>query len=276
MADQSLIAWTNSTANFWLGCFKVSPGCKHCYADTLTTNRMGLNVFGPVSTTRRQAVKSVWGNVRKWDREARQAGERRRVFVMSLGDFFEDHPDAHEVRPRAWEAMRATEWLDFQILTKRPELIEQHLPADWHAKGPWPNVWLGTSIEDDERTARADILRAIPAHVRWLSIEPLIAPVPSLDLTGIHWAIVGGESGPGYREMDHAWARAVRDKAGQGPGAAHADAPTAFFMKQSAAFRTEMGTYLIEEDGSKWAWKQYPRTPFNPAGTFAAPERVAA
>lgn len=264
MADASNIAWTDSTANFWMGCFKVSPGCKFCYADTLTTNRMGLKVFGPVATTQRQPVKSIWSNLKRWEQESARARIRRKVFVMSLGDFFEDHPDVADIRRAAWDVMRNSRWCDFQILTKRPENITRFLPSDWETG--WSNVWLGTSVEDDERTSRIAILRDIPAVVHWLSIEPLIGPVPSLDLTGIDWAIVGGESGAGYRPMDHAWARDVRDKC--------VASGTAFFMKQSAAPRTEMGTHLVEADGSKWQWKQYPRTPFQPAGDFAPPVAI--
>ena len=264
MADVSNIAWTDSTANFWMGCFKISPGCAHCYAETLTVNRMGLDVWGPASTSRRQEVKSIWTNLRKWNRDAGRAGVRRRVFVMSLGDFFEPHRDADAIRPRAWDAMRETFWLDFQILTKRPDNIVPNLPADWG--DGWTNVWLGTSIESDAYVSRVDELRRVPARTKFISAEPLLGPLPSLNLSGIDWVIVGGESGSGYRPMDHAWAREIRDKC--------VSSGTAFFMKQSAAPRTEMGTYLIEPDESRWAWKQYPRTPFMPDGDFAQPVLV--
>lgn len=241
---ETRISWTNYTANFWLGCMKVSGGCRSCYAETLTRDRMNLHVFGP--DARRVEVRTVWTNLRKWDREAERLGERKKVFIMSLGDFFEDRPELMDVRVRAWEAMRATNWLDFQILTKRPENIRKFLPRDW----PWPNVWLGVSIEDDAHVFRADLLREIPASVRFISYEPAIGPVPSLNLEGISWTICGGESGPGYRALDHAWARDVRDRCVQ--------AGIAFFMKQDAAPRTEMRTYLLEADGSRWLWKQYP------------------
>src|SRR5438552_13526025 len=109
--QDSIIAWTNHTANFWMGCAKVSPGCANCYADKFATNRMRLNVWGTESP--RQSVAGVWANIRKFDRAAVRTGQRARVFVMSLGDFFEDHPDAHRIRPAAWEAMRQTEAIDF-------------------------------------------------------------------------------------------------------------------------------------------------------------------
>lgn len=262
MAETSNIAWTDSTANWWMGCEKISPGCAHCYAETLTTNRMGLRVWGAGSA--RQEAKAVWQNLAKWDREARARGELRKVFVMSLGDFMEDHPDANRIRPRAWDAMRRTTNLIFQILTKRPENYARFLPGDWRTHPTWTRAWLGASVENDRFTHRADILRdvkrtiGVPSGVLWLSIEPLLGPLPSLDLTDIAWVIVGGESGGGYRPMDHAWARQVRDLCGHAPRHANPHARTAFFMKQSSAYRTEMGTYLVEEDGTKWAWKQYP------------------
>jgi protein gp37 len=270
MAENSKIAWTTHTANFWMGCDKISPGCAHCYADTLTTNRMGLNLWGKDSA--RQAVKNVWANVRKWEREAKQRGERVRMFVMSLGDFFEDHPQANVVRDAVWPVLRDLEHIDLQILTKRPENFAKFLPFDmgW----PWPHAWLGVSVENQRfANSRIPILLNTPAMVRFISAEPLLGPVDLREAYAagpgsvLDWVIVGGESGPGYRPMDHAWARALRDQC--------VDDGTAFFMKQSAAPRTEMGTYLIEADGSRWAWKQYPRTPFKPSGVYSAPLLVS-
>jgi protein gp37 len=228
--QDSIIAWTNHTANFWMGCDKVSPGCAHCYAEVLTTNRMQLHVWG--ADSKRQPVAGVYANIRKWDRAAAAARTRHRVFVMSLGDFFEDHPDANTIRPQAWAAMREARWLDFQLLTKRPENIPAMLPAGW----PWPHVWLGTSIENDKHVNRARLLTQVPAVVHFISGEPLLGPLPSLDLTDIEWLIVGGESGPGFRPMDHAWARELAARCRK--------TGTAFFFKQSAASRTEMGVTL--------------------------------
>lgn len=243
MADETLIAWTDHTANFWMGCQKVSDGCKNCYAETLTTNRMGLRLWGPPKTTRRQATKNVYPNVARWNREAMQVpgvlgpGAPHLVFVGSLMDWAEDHPDAEAIRPRIWDTIRASPNLHFQMLTKRPERIRALLPNDWGAHG-YPNVWLGTSIEDMRVADRADHLRDIPAVVRFVSYEPALGPLDALDLTGLDWIIYGGESGPGYRHHDLAWPRAMRVKC--------AEAGVAFFFKQSSAPRTEMG---IELDG---------------------------
>jgi protein gp37 len=233
MAEQTAIAWTDHTANFWMGCEKVSPGCAHCYAETLTENRMGISVWGKDGT--RQPVQGVWSNVAKWHKAAALERTAHRVFCMSLGDFFEDHPVANDIRPKVFELIRATPMLDWQILTKRPENLPRMLPADWSLPR-YPNVWLGTSIENDRHVHRADALREVPAVVHFISAEPLLGPLPSLNLDHIEWVIVGGESGPGYRPMDHEWARQLRNRC----LAEH----RAFFFKQSAAYRTEMGIRL--------------------------------
>jgi protein gp37 len=137
----------------------------------------------------------------------------------------------------------------YQILTKRAERMQEYLRR-YHLV-PLPNVWAGVSIED-ERAAkeRLPILRETPAAVRFLSCEPLLSPLGDLDLTGIHWAIAGGESGPGYRPMRMEWARQIRD--------ACKTYGTAFFFKQDSGSRTEMRPWLVEEDGSRWTWHQMP------------------
>jgi protein gp37 len=159
------------------------------------------------------------------------------VFTCSLSDWF--HQDADDWRPEAWQVIRHCPHLRFQVLTKRPLRIADHLPPDWG--DGYDNVWLGVSIEDNEHVWRADILRHIPARVRFISAEPLLGPLPDLDLRGFHWLIGGGESGPGYRPMDRNWARQLRDRAtAQG---------VAFFFKQSASIRPGQGDLL---DGRPW------------------------
>lgn len=237
MSDQTLIGWTDHTANFWMGCQKVSAGCKECYAEKLTRNRMGLHVWGPASTTPRQSVKSIYANVRKWNRQAEKRGQIARAFLGSLMDWAEDHPALPPLREQMWESIRSAPWLHFQMLTKRPERIRDLLPNDWGAYG-YPNVWLGTSIEDMRVAARADALRDIPAVIRFISYEPALGPLNELDLTGIDWVIYGGESGPGHRPEDKQWARDMHARCSR--------SGVAFFHKQSAGYRTEMG---IELDG---------------------------
>lgn len=284
MAEETIIAWTDRTANFWMGCAKVSEGCRHCYAETLTTNRMGLHVWG--DSAPRQLAKGIWQHVRDWQRAAapgdtpgnygyalsdaprptatdvrvgRLAFTPHLVFTGSLMDWAEDRADLVDVRQRMWDVIRSSPHLWFQMLTKRPENIRHLLPPDWGPHG-YENVWLCTTIEDNRVKVRADHLRQVPARVHFISYEPAIGPLDEVDLTGIEWVICGGESGPGYRPLDMRWARDVRDRCVRDG--------RAFFMKQGAGWRTEMYPFLVEEDGSRWAWKQYP-------GKLDPPVRIA-
>lgn len=197
---------------------------------------MGLSLWGPASTTTRQVTKSPWHNVAQWNKQAKQDGVQRRVFCASLCDVFEDHPVANATRPKLWDLISECTNLDWQLLTKRPERIAENLPKDWG--NGWQHVWLGTSVEDMRVAHRVDHLRNLPAVVRFISYEPALGPLNELDITGIDWIIYGGESGPGHRPEDKQWARDMHVKCSQNG--------TAFFHKQSAGYRTELG---IELDG---------------------------
>lgn len=228
MSEKTLIAWTEHTWNPWRGCTKVSPGCDNCYMFT-AQERYGRN---PAEVVR--CGKSIWQAPARWNREAENAGKPAKVFTCSWSDWF--HEDADRWRPAAWDIVRETPWLQYQILTKRPHLIADRLPPDWG--DGYPNVWLGVSIESNVQRSRAETLRKVPAAVRFISYEPALGPLDKCDLTGLHWVIYGGESGPGYRPEDKQWARDMRDRC--------RELGIAFFHKQSAAPRTEMG---IELDG---------------------------
>lgn len=265
MAENSNIAWTDHTFNPWMGCAKVSQGCKFCYAETLTKNRMGRDLFGSPDK-RVRTSKSTWAKVRTWNHAASVDRQPRKVFCASLADVFEDAPVPNDTRGDVWDLIRACPWLDFQLLTKRPENIARMLPEDW-GRG-WPNVWLGTSIEDRYVVERARILGEVPAFVRFISYEPAIGPVipeeiravsgaddpaenglfyrwaddytgPSLGFyndsgcLAFHWLIAGGESGPGHRVMDLEWAADARD--------ACETEGVAFFFKQVSAARPGQG-----------------------------------
>ena len=212
-------------------------------------NRFGKNLWGPAKTTQRQRTKTTWANVRKWNRQAQKApgilgpGRPRMVFLGSLMDIFENHPDANAIRPDVWKLIRECENLDFQLLTKRPENIRRMLPADWNHG--YENVWLGVSVEDEEVADRIEILADVPARVRFISYEPAIGPLawnPYLDANSdeIHWMIYGGESGPNFREHDIQWARDMREFC--------AARSIAFFYKQASARFPGYGTEL---DGKK-------------------------
>ncbi len=235
MGDKTIIAWTSKTWNPWKGCTHVSPGCDHCYADRQMT-RLGLN-FSVVTRTK------TWGEPLRWQKAAEQAGRVETVFTCSWSDWF--HRDADQWREEAWQVVRACPNLHFQILTKRAERMARHLPPDWG--DGYLNVWLGVSVESPKYKWRLGYLRKCPARVRFVSAEPLLEDLELMpaEVQGIDQIIVGGESGPAYRPMDHEWARRILDLCRQ--------EGVAFFFKQSSAIRTEMGTKL---DGREY--KEYP------------------
>jgi len=210
MAENSKIEWTDHTFNPWIGCTRVSPGCVHCYAETLN-NRRGWTQWGPRGERKRT---SDWRKPVTWNRKAEAAGTRARVFCASLADVFDPHPSiAPEWRLELFTIMEGTPSLDWQVLTKRPENVMDMVPHHWTTGFP-PNAWIGTSVEDQRRAdERIPHLLRIPARVRFLSCEPLIGPVDffrgPMDwglLTGLHWVIIGGESGPGARPFNIKWA----------------------------------------------------------------------
>lgn len=218
MSAGSKIEWTDHTFNPWWGCTKVSPGCDHCYAET-QARRWGTK-WG-TDAERRTFGADHWAEPLAWNAAAEREGKRRRVFCASMADLFEPDAPAGELA-RLWALIRVTPWLDWQLLTKRPQFIAKNLPDDWGAG--YPNVWLGTSVESQDYAWRIEKLLAVPAVVRFLSCEPLLGPldfslvthgedwreVQALDPRpglGLHWVIFGGESGPGARPLDVAWIR---------------------------------------------------------------------
>ena len=251
--NETKIAWTNITWNPVHGCSKVSPGCDNCYAETLSL-RMG---FTKKPWTGENANENVQLKPHKL-REPFKLKQPSRVFVNSMSDIF--HPQIpDDYIAEVFKVMNDLPQHVFQILTKRPRRA-----AKW-TDGWGDNVWMGTSVENRKTLFRIDQLRQCKAKTLFLSIEPLLEHLGELDLTHINWVIVGGESGKGYRPMDHAWARDIRDQC--------TEKDVAFFFKQSAAYRTEMGTELQESDGSKTVWQQFPDT-FAPAAAPQQPEQM--
>lgn len=236
MSDKTIIAWTDHTFNIAWGCEKTSPGCRNCYAETLSA-RYGAESSWGKQGTRRTFGEKHWQDPLKWNRQAEAEGRRHLVFTSSMCDVFEVNQTIATERNKLWEVIRQTPWLDWQILTKRAGYIAENLPKDW-GKG-YPNVWLGVSIENIDYGWRMVELKKIPATVRFISYEPALGPLDNLPLHDIDWVIYGGESGPKFREHDLAWPRAMRDKCRK--------AGIAFFFKQSSAIRTEMGTTLDGE-----------------------------
>ena len=199
MALKSSIEWTESTWNPVTGCTKISPGCKHCYAERMATRLAGMNQpryrNGFEVTLQHDLVRLPL----RWRLP-------RVIFVNSMSDLF------HEKIPESFiaevfQTMLEAYWHTFQILTKRADRL-----AEIAARLPWPiNVWMGVSVESPRYLNRIERLGHVPAAVRFLSVEPLLARIPSLPMTGIDWVIVGGESGPGARAMSPEWVREIRD-----------------------------------------------------------------
>lgn len=265
--NKTIISWTKATWNPVHGCTRVSEGCRHCYAEALSLRRG----WTKSPWTKQNEKENVILKPHKL-RDPYSLKEPSKVFVNSMSDLF------HDLIPDWYRAIVFTIMADlpqhsFQVLTKRPQntvdwparfAAAKKLPefkdaaqklklSGWYGvTNPWAdNIWMGTSIEDARALKRLDHLRACEAKIRFVSAEPLIGPWPeAVDLTGIHWMIVGGESGTDFRPMPHEWARDI--------GRACKEQGVAFFFKQSAAPRTEMGTSLKHSDGRFWKWEQFP------------------
>lgn len=217
------IEWTDATWNPVAGCTVLSPGCTNCYAMRMAARLDAMGVPKYAGLTRKSGGRAKWtGKVRLDERAlAIPLGWKssRMVFVNSMSDLFHQGVPFDFIE-KVWATMAATPRHTYQILTKRPDRM-----ADLTRKLPLlANVWLGTSVESSEYLFRLDELRGVTAHVRFVSFEPLLAPLGAPDLKGIHWAIVGGESGPNARPISEAWVEEIHSACRR-----HR---TAFFFKQ--------------------------------------------
>lgn len=224
MAETS-IEWTDATWNPVAGCTILTAGCTNCYAMRMAArlDAMGLDKYRGL--TRRSGGRAVWTGKIKLDEKSLKAplswSKPRKVFVNSMSDLF--HVDVPEqFIAQVWSVIASTPQHTYQILTKRPERMAQVLTNT--AFKVLPNVWLGTSVEDSRVLNRIDDLRRVPAAIRFISFEPLIGSVAEADLSGIHWAIVGGESGPKARPMQTEWVDEIADLCDE--------TGVAFFFKQ--------------------------------------------
>ena len=201
---ETTIEWTDATWNPVAGCSIQSAGCKFCYAMRMAARLEAMGVEKYAGLTRKSGGRAKWTGKLRLDAKALAipAGwsKPRRVFVNSMSDLFHADVPADFIA-KVWEVMEGTPRHTYQILTKRPDRMVEIVPA----LPRLPNVWLGTSVEDDRVLYRIDELRGVPAAVRFVSFEPLIGSVASANLAGVHWAIVGGESGPKARYMDPVW-----------------------------------------------------------------------
>jgi protein gp37 len=206
LAKNSKIEWTTHTFNPWWGCVKMSPACKHCYAESWA-KRLGEPVWG-IKAPRRFFGDRHWAEPLQWNRIAIETGVRARVFCASMADVFEDRDDLDPHRDRLWKLIEATPGLDWLLLTKRPDRVLVCTP--WGTK--WPrNIWLGTTTEDQEwGDERLAALAEIPAAVRFISAEPLLGPLSLRGWTkAVDWVITGGESGPKARPSSPSWFRTL-------------------------------------------------------------------
>ncbi len=235
MGDRTGIAWTDATWNPWMGCRKVSQGCAHCYMYR-EQSRWGRNPLEVVRASPRTFRAPLTWSPLRWR-------EPRRVFTCSWSDFFIEEADAW--RPDAWDIIRRTPHLTYQVLTKRPERAAEHLPADWGTSG-YPNVWLGVSVESERFVERLECLSKVPCQVHFVSAEPLLGSLRlgTLRGLGVDWVIVGGESGPGARPMDLNWAREIRDLC--------QEEQVPFFLKQLGGFPDSRSHEQARLDGRTW------------------------
>ena len=267
MGETTGIKWCDHTFNPWEGCARVSAECQNCYAENRDERWHGGVHWGKTAA-RKTMADSYWKQPLKWDRDAANAGVRRRVFSASLADVFEDRRDLDPMRADLWEVIRDTPHLDWLLLTKRPANIEElteHLVVtdccgdtpDMTAEVPWcadcnaetapilpPNAWLGTTVGHQDSMQRvddlADVAAQLQATVAFLSCEPLLGPLNfgTYGLDGIDWVIAGGESGPNARPIDPQWVRDLRDQC--------ADAGVPFFFKQWGGRTPDAGGHLLD------------------------------
>jgi protein gp37 len=240
MSDRTAIEWTDATWNPVTGCTKVSAGCDHCYAERFSERFRGVpghpfeNGFDLTLRPERLGQPFRWRGP-------------RHIFVNSMSDLF--HKDIpRSFVDRVFETMEHADWHIYQVLTKRSSLMRDYVNRRYSGTSAPPHIWLGVSIENRGALARLRHLQQTHASLRFVSFEPLIGPIGQLDLSGVHWAIVGGESGPGYRPLDPAWVREIRDQC--------LEADMAFFFKQWGGRTPKAGGSEFEGR----VWMNYPST----------------
>ena len=236
MSDHSKIEWTDASWNPVRGCTKITPGCAHCYAETFAERFRGVPAHPYEQGFDLRFVPEKLDDPLKWRKS-------RRIFVNSMSDLFhEDVPE--EYISRVVDVMGRADWHIYQVLTKRSQRMRDLLSERFRDAAAWPHVWWGVSVENRAHgLPRIDHLRAAPARVRFLSVEPLLEDLGDVDLTGIHWVIVGGESGRKPRSLDLDWVRSLRDRC--------QSAGVPFFFKQRVEKGRKLSLPLL--DGVRWA-----------------------
>jgi len=230
MASNSAIEWTGSTWNPVTGCEKISPGCKHCYAERMAKRLQAMGQKNYVNGFELAVHPHAMELPLSWKKP-------QTIFVNSMSDLFLEAVPVDFIK-QVFDVMGRAHWHTFQVLTKRAERL-----AELSSELLWAqNIWMGVSVENNDYTFRVDHLRATGARVKFLSIEPLLGPVPDLDLAGIDWVIVGGESGPGARPMHEEWVVEIKDQC------LRTEVP--FFFKQWGGVRKKKAGRMLQ--GRTW------------------------
>lgn len=238
MAGKSAIEWTHATWNPVTGCTKISRGCANCYAERIAERFRGIKGHPYEQGFDLRLWPSRLSQPLRWK-------SPRRIFVNSMSDLF--HQDIpREFIAQVFDMMEDADWHIYQILTKRSSLMRNFVNDRY--RGTWapPHIWFGVSVEDRSVLSRMRHLRETAASVRFISAEPLLGALGEINLTGIHWVIVGGESGHGCRPIEVEWAQEIRDQC--------LKAGVAFFFKQWGGIRPTSGGHLL--DGREW--QEYP------------------
>jgi protein gp37 len=241
MSSNSPIEWTEATWNPVGGCSILSPGCTNCYAMRMASRLEAMGQRKYAGTTRKTAGRAKWNGKIVLDEAALEIPLKWKspkiIFVNSMSDLFHEKIPVQFIA-RVFEVMRHAKHHTFQVLTKRAERLAQVA-----LELPWPdNVWMGVSVESEEYVDRIHYLQSTPAHIKFLSLEPLLGPLNNLDLRGIDWTIAGGESGPSARPINPEWVRSIRDQC--------IDAGVAFHFKQWGGVQKKQAGRIL--DGRTW------------------------
>jgi protein gp37 len=254
---ESQIEWTDSTWNPVTGCSIVTAGCTHCYAMEMARRLEAMGIKKYKGLTRKSGKRTVWNGVVREDREALLIPHRwrkpRKIFVNSMSDLFHERV-SDEFILDVWQVMRETPHHNYQILTKRPERMAKLVTT--RIGEILGNVWLGTSIENADVIQRIEHLRKAPAAIRFISFEPLIGSVGTVDLEDIHWAIVGGESGKSARPIREEWIDEIYSQC--------LTAGTAFFFKQWGTWGKDNKKRSKKANGREYRgriWDDMPTSP---------------
>lgn len=254
---ETQIEWTDSTWNPVAGCTIVTAGCKNCYAMEMARRLEAMHVEKYAGLTRKTGKRTVWNGVVREDRQALPIPHRwrkpRKIFVNSMSDLFHEQVSDSFILD-VWQVMRETPRHNYQILTKRPERMAELVLGKIGAV--LPNVWLGTSIEDVDVVGRIEHLRKVPAVIRFISFEPLIGAVGSVDLSEIHWAIVGGESGKSARPIREEWIDEIYVQC--------LSAGTAFFFKQWGTWGKDNKRRSKKANGREYRGRTWDEMPVMP------------